>query len=250
MLKSNMLFLPVLLLWASQTGAQETVSVAVEDKDYFPYYYWSDDGLEEPCGDITTAVFAAMGYVVVFESAPWTRAIRMVEEGTIDAALCATETVERNAFARFPDEPLLSYDVTLFVQADSPLQFSSLGGLFGLSFGVVAGYSFGGDDDMLEAGGMIRQETSSRESLVQVLLAGRVDAILDSRLPIMADAERLGAEGELRALRPSLSETPAYLMFSDKDGAEDLVHAFSEELISFKKTLAYREIADRYGLGE
>lgn len=97
---------------------------------------------------------------------------------------------------------------------------------------------------------MIRRETTSRNSLVQVLLAGRVDTILDSRLPILADAARLDAEGDIRALAPSLSQTPAYLMFSDQEGAEDLVRAFSEALVAFKQTPAYRKIADRYGLGE
>lgn len=137
MLKAKILCLPVLLLWAAQAMAQDVVTVAVEDKDYSPYYVWGDDGLEGPCGDITMAVLATMGHDVVFEPAPWTRVIRMLEDDLVDAALCATETVERLAFAQFPDEPLLSFDATLFVRADSPLQSSSLGGLFGLSFGVV-----------------------------------------------------------------------------------------------------------------
>lgn len=234
------------ILWITTAVAQ--VIVAVEDTDYVPYYTWNDGVLEGPCGEIVTAVLEEMGLEVIYRPAPWTRVIREVEEGDVDAALCATETIERLDFAIFPDEPLLSYDATLFVVEASDLRSSALSDLFGRSFGVVSGYSFGGAGRILEAAGMIRQEVTSRESLVRVLLAGRVDTVLDSRLPLMADVRRLEAHGEVRALEPSLSESPAYLMFSKTDEAAALAQRFSAALVAFKQTPAFAEIVQRYGM--
>lgn len=239
-----------LVCLASAALAQSVVTVAVEDRDYAPYYTWDNGVLKGPCGDIVSAVFGNMGVEVNFIPAPWVRVIKMVEEQTADAALCATETEERRAYAVFPDEALLSYDATLFVLEGSPLTSSDASTLTEGSFGLVSGYSFAGLDLELEERGLVRLETTSRESLVRVLLAGRVDMVLDSRLPIFADAETYGAAGQIRALEPTLSETPGYLMFSAKDGAGDFAQAFSDELAKFKKTPEFAEIAARYNMRE
>ena len=228
--------------------AQTVVTVAVENKDYTPYYTWEDGAVAGPCGDLVVGAFDRIGYTVEFVSAPWVRVLKMIEDGVVDAALCATRTENREAYAVFPDEALLSYDATLFVQSASPLAQADLEALKGRSFGMVKGYTFAGIDDRLEAIGMIRQETTTRESLVQVLVAGRVDAVLDTRLPFFDDAERLGVADAVRALAPSLSETPGYLMFSDRNGGADLAQAFSDALVAFKQTDAYEGIAARYRL--
>lgn len=244
--RTLLLRLVALLFFASSAIAQTVVKVAVEDRDYAPYYTWENGALNGPCGDIVSAVFDAMGVEVEFVGAPWVRVIKMVEDKTADAALCATETEERRAYAVFPAEHLLSYDATLFVLDGSPLATTDPTTLTDGSFALVGGYSFAGVDQELEERGLVRLETTSRESLVRVLLAGRVDMVLDSRLPIFADAEAFGVADQIRALEPTLSETPAYLMFSAKEGANDVARAFSDALAQFKTTPEFAEIAMRY----
>lgn len=243
------LILMSIAVFAPGAMAQTAFTIAVEDRDYAPYYTWDDGALKGPCGAIAAAVFRTMGVEVEFVAAPWVRVIKMVEDKTADAALCATRTEERNAYAVFPDESLLSYDATLFVLAESAFANADPSTLTEGSFAVVGGYSFGGVDLELEERGLVRHEATSRDSLIKVLLAGRVDMVLDSRLPIRADAEALGATGEIRALSPSLQETPAYVMFSAKDGAEETAQSFSDALATFKTTSEYKDIATRYGMG-
>jgi len=242
--------LVVLALACPAATAQNVVEVAVEDKDYTPYYTWEDGELGGPCRDIVVGTFETLGYQVDFVSAPWVRVLKLVEDGAVDAALCATKTEDREAYAVFPDEALLSYDATLFVRTDSALQGADPATLAGGTFAMVKGYTFAGVEDGLENAGMIRQETTTRESLVQVLIAGRVDAVLDTRLPFFHDAESLDVSDEVRALSPSLSETPGYLMFSDRDGGKDLARAFSDALARFKQTEGFTAIAARYRLAD
>ena len=225
-----------------------TLVVAVEDKDYTPYYVWIDGKPQGPCPEIAAGAIRQMGAEVEFVRYPWTRVLKSVKNATVDAGLCGTKTEERAAFSHYPDEPLLNYDATLFVRADSPLASSDMSELVGKSFGLVKGYSFGGVDDDLEADGMVRIEANSRESLMKMLSIGRVDTVLDSILPLFADANRLKVADEIRALPPSLAETPGYLFFSRKPGHDDLAARFAAALREYKTTPEYLDIKMRYGL--
>jgi polar amino acid transport system substrate-binding protein len=233
---------------ASSIADAETVVVAVEDKDYAPYYIWVDGEPKGPCVEIAAGAIRQMGAEVEFARMPWTRVLKSVETQRVDAGLCGTKTDERSVYSHYPDEPLLNYDATLFVRADSALTTSDPEALAGKSFGLVKGYSYAGIDDGLEAGGMTRVEATGRESLIKLLTLGRVDTVLDAILPVFADARRLGVEGQVRPLLPSLAETPGYLFFSRKPGHDALASRFSAALMAFKATPEYLEIKALYGL--
>ena len=79
-------------------------------------------------------------------------------------------------------------------------------------------------------------------------IKGRMDLMLDSVLPTISDARRLGVYAQIRPLFPSLTESPGYLFFSQKPGHEDLAKRFSAALKEFKGTDAYVTIKERYGL--
>lgn len=222
--------------------------IAVEDKDWSPYYIWVDGQARGACPEIAAGAVRQMADEAEFVRYPWARVLQSVELRKVDAGLCGTRTDERAAYSHYPDEALLNYDATLFVRADSGLQSSAMTGLRGKSFALVKGYNFGEVDADLEAGGMIRIETPGRESLMKLLLLGRVDTVLDSRLPFPADARQQGVTDRVRALSPSLAETPGYLFFSRKPGHDALARRFSVALSAFKETPDYRAIKARYGL--
>ena len=233
---------------ASYQAQAETIVVAVEDKDYTPYYTWVDGKPEGPCVEIAAGAIGQMGAEVKFARMPWTRVLKSVETMRVDAGLCGTKTDERAAFSHYPEEPLLNYDATLFVRTDSVLSTSDPEALAGKTFGLVKGYSYGGVDDGLEARGMIRVEATGRESMIKLLTLGRVDTVLDAILPLLADARRMGVENQVRPVLPSLAETPGYLFFSRKPGHDALAERFSAALSEFKKTPEYLDIKARYGL--
>ena len=226
----------------------ETIIVAVEDKDYSPYYTWVDGSPKGPCPEIAAGAIRHMGAEVEFVRFPWVRVLKSVEDKQVDAGLCGTKTDERAAYSYYPDEPLLNFDATLFVHSNSPLTSSERSGLVGKSFGLVKGYNFGSIDDELEANGAIRIEATNRESLLKLLILGRVDTVLDSILPLFADARRMGVENDIRPILPSLDETPGYLFFSRKPGHSVLAERFSTALREYKKTAEFLAIQRRYGL--
>lgn len=236
------------VVFSFTTAVAETIVIAVEDKDWSPYYVWADGQPQGPCPEIAAGAIRLLGDDVEFVRYPWVRVLQSVELMKVDAGLCGTRTEERASYSYYPDEPLLNYDATLFVRANSPIRSPEIAGLKGKSFGLIKGYNFGGVDDDLEAGGMIRIETTGRENLLKMLEIGRVDTVLDSLLPLTADARTMGISKEIRALKPSLAVTPGYLFFSHKPGHKALAERFSDVLKAFKATAEYREIKERYGL--
>ena len=225
----------------------EPVTVAIEDKDYAPYYVWVDGEPTGPCVEITRGTFEQMGMEVEFVRSPWSRVLRSVEEQKVDAGLCGTRTDEREAYSHYPDEPLLLYDATLFARADAPFESSDAAQLAGRSFGMVRGYTYAGVDAALEEAGMVRVEAATRESLWKLLQIGRIDTALDSILPMIADTRRMGIAEEIRILQPSLAETPGYLFFSKKPGNDTLAQEFSDALRAYKESAAYEAIMEDFG---
>ena len=237
----------ILILLLMQPAHADPITIAIEDKDWAPYYIWVEGEPVGPCPEIAAGAIQLMGSEAKFTGVPWVRVLRGVEKQKFDAGLCGTKNAERAAYSHYPEEPLLSYDATLFVRADSPLRSSSLEGLKGKSLGTIKGYSYGDTDKLLEENGMSRSETTDRETLLRLLMRGRVDAVLDSILPVVFDARRLGLQDQIRALPPSLSEAPAYLFFSQRPGNEDLAKRFSAALKEFKNAAEYAAIKESYG---
>jgi polar amino acid transport system substrate-binding protein len=238
----------LLVLVSMQLAQAETIRVAIEDKDWVPYYIWTDGKPLGPCPEIAAGAIRQMGFEVEFVRVPWARVLLEVERETVDAGLCGTKNSDRAAYSHYPEEPLLSYDATLFVRTDSPHQNADITGLKGKTFGIIKGYNYGDVDTELEKQGLIRLEARDREALLKLLIKGRLDMVLDSALPTYADARKLGLHAQIRPLFPSLSETPAYLFFSQKIGHDDMAKRFSDALKKFKDTEKYDSIRERYGL--
>lgn len=237
----------LLVLLTSALVYAETITIAVEDKNYVPYYLWVDGKPQGLCVDVAEGTVRQMGDEVEFIRVPWVRVLLEVERKTVDAGLCGTKNSERAAYSHYPEEPITSFDATLFVRADSPLQSSNIDGLSGQTFGLVKGYNYGELDKDLERQGLIRLEARDREALFRLLIKGRLDLMLDSVLPTISDARKLGVYAQIRPLFPSLSESPGYLFFSQKPGHEELAKKFSAALKEFKGTDAYNTIMERYG---
>ena len=118
------LFLTALVLTtllSSRLVYADTITVAVEDKNYVPYYLWVDGKPQGLCVEVAKAAIREMGHEVEFVRVPWVRVLLSVEQKRVDAGLCGTKNAERAAYSHYPEEPLTSFDATLFVRSDSSL---------------------------------------------------------------------------------------------------------------------------------
>ena len=214
----------------------ETTVIAVEDKDWSPCCTWVKGEPRDRCFEIAEGAFRHNGAEVEFVFYPRARVIQSVELRKVGSGFCGTRTDERAAYSQVPYEALLDYDATLFVRAEADLQRPVIEELRGKNFALVHGHNFGEADEDIEAVGMIRTETPCRESLVKLLLIGRVDTSLDCILPLLADARRLEISSQIRVLLPSLAETLGFLSFGKTPGHDALAKRFFATLNAFTET--------------
>ena len=231
----------------STSAAAQTLTIAIEDKDFAPYTMVRDGQAEGACAEIAEATLDRMGAKVEYVSVPWSRVLLYVEKQKVDAALCGTISIERDSYSYYPDEALLHYDATLFVAETSDIDSFDLSALAGKTFGAVIGYSYQGAAVELQEQGMIRHDAYDRESLVRLLLAGKIDAVLDSVEPMQRVTARLDVSDQIRPIEPKLRYAPAYLFFSRKPGNEAFAVEFSAALKEFKETPEYWEIQAKFG---
>lgn len=235
-----------LCLWVPLAGAQ-TVSNKVAYTDWYPYTFSEESRATGFEIEIADAVFRSLGIQAAFIELPWRRCIESLEAGAVDAVVSMLDSDERRAYAIFPDESISSSVVMVTTLRDSSLQYEGhLSALDGHTVGVIDGFVYGGAFD--RAPGIVKDTSRGPSMLLDKLMQGRNDAVIENRIVLSAYAAEAGVLYRLRFLEPPIVAQRLYLCFSRARGLEALDAAFSSELAAFKRTDAYAAILARYGL--
>ena len=239
---------PLAFWLAVLPAAAEPIVIGIENKDWPPYYLWENGQPRGVCVSIAVGALKHMGLEYALVARPWNRLLLEVRVGSIDGVLCGTRNADREVYAHFHNEPLLSYDASLFVLKSHPVNDTRELSRSGLTVGHIRGYSYGGEEKKLWNAGASPIFFSGHKGLVHNLAKGSIDAVIDSVLPFFFYAQKEGINHLFKNLTPPLAETPAYILFSRKTMTNDQVQRFSDGLASFKRTDAYQGIIEEYGL--
>lgn len=235
-----------MLVWVSLAGAQ-TVAVRVAYTDWFPYTFSAAGHATGFEIEIADTVFKSLGVKAAFVELPWRRCIESLEAGAVDAVVSMLDSDERRTYAIFPAESISSSVVMVTTLRESGLSFDgSPGSLRGGTVGIIDGFVYG--DAFDNDPGIIKDTSRGTSMLLDKLVQGRNDAIIENRVVLSAYAAEAGVLARLRFLEPPIVSQRLYLCFSKARGLEALSAAFSSELAAFKRMPAYADILARYGL--
>jgi polar amino acid transport system substrate-binding protein len=187
--------------------------------------------------ELTREALARSGYQVRYVVVPWSRCIADVRSGRWDAIACVDAREVEDAI--YPAEPVGETRPSLFTRTDSTWRFAGLPSLAGIRLGAIRNYAYSDDIDewirtnaddpkrVFLAGG-----TEPLNRLLEMLDAGRVDAIVENPHVAAWAARRLGKPA--KGLRDAGSVRPLlhfYVAFSPKasDGPA-LAQAFDRGL--------------------
>ncbi len=218
----------VMIGLAVPAGARaDTIVVAMENQDWYPYYHTRDGAPGGVCVEAARGAMARLGHDKDFRPMPWARLLASLEAGRVDAALCGTRNAERERYAVFPSQPLARFDVSMIVPRES--EIGGREGVVGKVMGLVRGYSYSGVETTLLDLGAQGHAFTHHDNVIQALAVGRVDFTIDSVLPFFDRAQRLGLAHEFRIIRPPLRESHGYLMIGKnspwRHRIEDIDHA-------------------------
>lgn len=232
-----------------ENSRAEPFVIAVEDKDWDPYYLWRDGNVSGVCVDLANQILKKVGRTVKFVPRPWVRVLHEVKTKKVDAGLCGSRTDDRLTWAHFVDESIFDYGVTLFLAKNSNLYKNQSTDFSGKIIGILRGYSYVGAKKFVTEKGASLHAFNTRKAIILNMVRGRIDGAVDDVFPFMPIVNQLGHSDKVIAYQ-TVSENAAYLFLSMKPAYEDLAAQLSQVLIKFKKNPEYKKLLNRYGASE
>jgi polar amino acid transport system substrate-binding protein len=181
--------------------------------------------------EISRDVIESMGYDLTLEFVPWKRAQRLVLTNERDGIIGIGLTAKRETMFRFPGGALLVSETAVYTTQERAFQYEDLDSLKGMRVGVSPGYTY--SSEIKAAIHFEHVNMPSIDSGLQMLLLGRIDAMLANRYVAGIQAERLGVADRIKASEKPVSGGPVYLAFSPETSGEFL-EAFSSALERYK----------------
>lgn len=199
--------------------------------------------------ELVTTIFARMDQPIDMQFYPLARSLSLIDTPRADGFFTIKKNEEREQKYLFPREPLLTQDFVIFVRAGSRMAFQgNVSELAEVRLGVVNKVSYGAIFDGAAArGGLHRLEVAQTyEANFRKLLAGRMDALVSSRVMGAAVLKRLNALDKAKVIGPPIETTQSYLIFNRNTVAPEVVTAFDQTLSNMRKDGSLRRMRDKY----
>ena len=232
------------LFWSIQAHAHNA-TVRVVYTEWYPYTYTENGRPEGFEIEILEAVLDSMQIQPDYQPLPWKRCLSSLETGAADMLVSMLYTEERSAFTLFPEENISESTTSFFVLAGNPITFDGdYANLQEYTVGVIRGFSYGEAFDHAEY--LVKDNSTDIRTLLEKLLARRIDIAAENTLVATAEADDLGVLHEITFLTPPIHSQKLYVGFSRINGLEKFCKDFSSSLSAFKKTERYRTILEAY----
>lgn len=240
----------LLLIWLAAPAFAQERPVQLVTFAYPPFVEVDGDKpVTGPMVDVVTAVFNRMGRAMTIEAYPLARGLRMLELGQADGFFTIKKTPEREAIYLFPKTNLLTQDFVFFVLAGSGIEFNGdLKNMAQASIGVVLNTSYGQVFDTAAKRGTFKklEPALNFEANFKKLLAGRMDAVVCSRVVGLSILKKLNASKDVRVAGPPIETAKSYIAFNKSAVTPALVAEFDKALNMMQKDGTLRAIEQRY----
>ena len=209
-------------------SAAETLKIGSME-NFSPFNF--NDGSGDVVGidvDIIETVLSEMKLSAVHKPLPWKRAIAEFENGKLDILFQLAPTPER--FEKYTMVgPIRSNNRAWFVRKDSELKdVLSLTDLDGLRVGTILGFSY--PEDFTSASNFTKDPAKNISTNVNKLAATRLDIVLESEIPFLFEASKLGLSEEFRMLPSYAVESERWIAFQKSDRGRELGKEFQKKL--------------------
>lgn len=190
-------------------GARDLLAVGTE----FPgIYVLAPNG--EPTGlgvDVMRAVATELGDRVRFETYPWARAQKLVEEGRADVLIGPYRTAARERRFQFPDSGFYRDSVVFYVRTGSGFSWDgSVASLMGKRIAIIHGWIYGERFEAMR-GQLDLHVAPSVELAFKLLMADRADLVASNERDSLPRIEALGITGQVQSLTPVIDSQIGYL---------------------------------------
>lgn len=224
-------------------GAQSLPKEVLLVNDPYPPYVMPEGHPEGPGIDMEIAVKALsnLGIKTNIQLVPFKRALAMLEIGQADLTTTLSFREDRDPYIQWTVPYRSSTTYVFFTPKNSTFAPKTLAELKGKTVGVVRGFTY--PAAFAEDASIIKSEAPDTASLMNMLLAGRFDAIIVNSIVGKYELSATGKINDVKEAPYQLTSQDAkgtVMGFSKMKKMNALVEAFSREL---QKMLADGTIA-------
>lgn len=242
--------LPFFLLYC--TGARADTIILAADR-WCPYNCEPNTNNEGYLIDVARAVFEKAGHQVEYKTTSWARAITEARAGKITGIVGAIPE-------EIPDfiltkEPLGSSQDHFYVLPTNSWRYQNSSSLSKIKLGVINGYAYNADIlNFIEANKKspnlhIASGDHALENNINMVIQGRLDALIEDGNVYKLIAEKIGATNKLIDAGSSGIAAPVYIGFSPNvPRSQQYADLLSTGIIELRKNGTLQKILTKYGL--
>lgn len=194
-------------------------------------------------GKYINTLLLRQGVAVKIESFPWSRAIKLAEQGKVDGLLTAIHS--EAPFLIFTENPISTYQVCFYTLMTNQWSFDGASLNHNQTLGVIQDYGYGEPlDSFIEKQNNVLQIAGNNSSkrLLDMLSKGRVSIIAEDKLVLNWVAKR--EHIDLTKIRNAgcLPENPFYLALTKKEAHEELLIVLNKLFAEPKNILLLNDL--------
>ncbi len=205
----------------------------------------------EPSGlgvDVMRAVATELGDRVRFETYPWARAQKLVEEGRADVLVGPYRTTARERRFQFVEPGFYRDRVVFYTRNDSGYTWDgSTASLMGKRIAIIHGWSYGERFDAMR-GQLDLHVAPSVELAFKLLMAGRADLAASNERDSIPRIEALGITKQVRRLTPVIDTQVGYLALPRGESHHQLRDDIGRVLRQMRADGRLAKLAKPYGV--
>ena len=243
--------LTLFLVFQVAPSAAQEPPLRVATLEYPPYITQVDEHAKGLVVDVVNEAFARIGRPIQIEFFPVARGQVRLLNGLADAFFSIKKTPEREQTMLFTQRALMSQDYVFFVRRDSPRRFNGhLDSLADARIGIVSATSYGSRFDAAAQAGSFKrlEQVTSHETNFRKLLAGRIDAVICSRLVGLYYLDLLNGLDEVDIGGPIVETTFSYLVFTKQRDFTALSRQFDLALDAMEHDGTLKRLINAYPL--
>ncbi len=244
----------LLLLWCLCCQATAQESLVVGWVDWQPFSYRNEQqqlrGLDV---ELLNAIFLRAGYQAKFSEMPWARVLHELKFGTVQLAMSANITAERQQYARF-SHPYREEETAIVIRRQDADRWRGITTLEQLintpdfHIGVLKGFDYGNTFRQLMARPELQPRLQMRlrlDQLLKMLQGGRIQGFILDPHGLQEWQSKDGVQDKLYILL-HIEQTPVHLMLSKESTTEAQLQRINQAIDQLKQSPDYQQILDRY----
>lgn len=231
-----------------------TISVQAQCKalkiaslEFPPYVYTTNGKLDGFCPLLLNEISKRSGLKFNITLYPWSRALKLAEDGGVDGIFPAIITEDRQKFLTFPKVFVIE-PISLFVLSDSGISYNGkVSSVINYSFGRVRGFKTIPPLETSFKNGKIKvSEAKKSLTAIKMLENKRFDILIENEYVVSHILKNMNNAMKVVRTGKRYHSTDSYLAFNKKNVSKEVILLFNKTITEMKNDGVYYSIINNF----